>query len=549
MKPAIAGHCAHRLYASAPASVAAGAFPRLVGAAARLAEEADPTPLQRDELHALAEVIEQRPLNVTLGPELGQELVDRLNRSVSNGRGTSETRVDATAIRDALEIDLGRWHGAAVNAEMLGGLDDEAVLARLTRRLPSEPLRLDAKRRLIAVRVSRSAFTEVRGDPEATIARVLALGRNPVDVPAASALHGTFAAPALRGALVRQDAATGRASVLAYSDDGGARSVFGVIDLAATLRVEVEGLSRPLSLCAPPDDLGPDPCLDPATLSVGGRLAELDARGRLRLSEHLPAVELLALASAPELALPLRLGQRDLVELRFPLRFEAPAPVIFAGASGERGPDLEVDVTPVGERASFSVTPSGGAAVIAILEREELARFQIVSRGGAGQAGASGVRGTDGTMGRAGTSAMCPSIPGGAGGPGGPGGRGGDGQPGGVGGAGGNKTQVLERAAKEGAIAFDTPGAELHHEGELCTFDVIIRKFGLTDPALLRMAKVINAADTDRLDKDPLAAGLEAIAVGYGLRFPNDPENLKRQFEVYDALYAWCRLDVLKSAG
>ena len=111
------------------------------------------------------------------------------------------------------------------------------------------------------------------------------------------------------------------------------------------------------------------------------------------------------------------------------------------------------------------------------------------------------------------------------------------------------KTLVLERAEKEGAIAFDTPGAELHHEGELCTFDVIIRKFGLTDPALLRMAKVINAADTNRLDKDPLAAGLEAIAVGYGLRFPNDLENLRRQFEVYDALYAWCRLDVAVSAG
>jgi hypothetical protein len=111
------------------------------------------------------------------------------------------------------------------------------------------------------------------------------------------------------------------------------------------------------------------------------------------------------------------------------------------------------------------------------------------------------------------------------------------------------KTQVLERATKEGAIAFDSPGAEFHHEGDLCTFDVIIRKFGLTDPALLRMAKVINAADTDRLDEDPLAAGLEAIAVGYGLRFPNDLENLKRQFDVYDALYAWCRLDVLESAA
>lgn len=70
------------------------------------------------------------------------------------------------------------------------------------------------------------------------------------------------------------------------------------------------------------------------------------------------------------------------------------------------------------------------------------------------------------------------------------------------------KTQVLERAAKEPAIAFDTPGAELHHEGDLCTFDVIIRRFGLIDPALLRMARVVNAADTDRMDKDPLAAGL-----------------------------------------
>jgi hypothetical protein len=111
------------------------------------------------------------------------------------------------------------------------------------------------------------------------------------------------------------------------------------------------------------------------------------------------------------------------------------------------------------------------------------------------------------------------------------------------------KTQVLERATQEGAIAFDTSGAELHHDGDLCTFDVIIRKFALTDSALLRMAKVINAADTDRLDEDPLAAGLEAIAVGYGLRFPNDLENLKRQFDVYDALYAWCRLDVLESAA
>jgi hypothetical protein len=49
--------------------------------------------------------------------------------------------------------------------------------------------------------------------------------------------------------------------------------------------------------------------------------------------------------------------------------------------------------------------------------------------------------------------------------------------------------------------------------------------------------------------ENPLAAGFEAIAVGYGLRFPDDLENIERQFEVYDALYAWCRLDVTRSAA
>lgn len=108
------------------------------------------------------------------------------------------------------------------------------------------------------------------------------------------------------------------------------------------------------------------------------------------------------------------------------------------------------------------------------------------------------------------------------------------------------KSKVMEVAEKEGAIPFDTPGAELHHRDDMCTFDVIIKDYELTDKALLRMAKVVNAADTDRLDNDPIAAGLEAIAVGYGLRFPDDTENLAGQFEVYDALYGWCRLQVAR---
>jgi hypothetical protein len=104
------------------------------------------------------------------------------------------------------------------------------------------------------------------------------------------------------------------------------------------------------------------------------------------------------------------------------------------------------------------------------------------------------------------------------------------------------KSQVKGVAEREGAFSFDSPGADFDHEGELCTFDVMVREYGLTDKALLRLAKIINAADTRRLDKDPLAAGFEAIAVGYGLRFPDDRRNLEKQFEVYDALYAWCSL-------
>jgi hypothetical protein len=108
------------------------------------------------------------------------------------------------------------------------------------------------------------------------------------------------------------------------------------------------------------------------------------------------------------------------------------------------------------------------------------------------------------------------------------------------------KSQVDTVAKRENAIPFDAPGVELGHHDGLCSFESIIRKYELTDKALLRMAKIIHAADTDEFEADPLAAGLEAIAVGYGLRFPDDRENLDHQFDMYDALYTWCRLEVQK---
>jgi hypothetical protein len=113
----------------------------------------------------------------------------------------------------------------------------------------------------------------------------------------------------------------------------------------------------------------------------------------------------------------------------------------------------------------------------------------------------------------------------------------------------------IEQVAKEtGAIPFDAPGVELgHHEGDgaspgRCSFESIILKYGLKEPGLLRLAKIVHGADvSEDIDKEPLARGLEAIASGFSLRFPEDEENLAHQFDVYDALYAWCRLDVARN--
>jgi len=109
------------------------------------------------------------------------------------------------------------------------------------------------------------------------------------------------------------------------------------------------------------------------------------------------------------------------------------------------------------------------------------------------------------------------------------------------------KSRVMEVAKEQGAIPFDVADVELGHHGEGCSFDAIIQKYDLKDPALMRLAKIVNAADTNRLASDPIAAGLEAIASGFSIRFPDDVENLAHQFTVYDALYAWCRLETAKS--
>ncbi|MGC8602050.1 MAG: chromate resistance protein ChrB domain-containing protein, partial [Thermoprotei archaeon] len=92
-------------------------------------------------------------------------------------------------------------------------------------------------------------------------------------------------------------------------------------------------------------------------------------------------------------------------------------------------------------------------------------------------------------------------------------------------------------------IPFDVPGVELTHyfEGgeERVSFDAIIRKYGLKDPALLELAKVVRGADAKVPNPPPESAGLRAAAAGFRLISKDDYDNMRLQFPLYDALYAY----------
>ncbi|MBT9462420.1 chromate resistance protein ChrB domain-containing protein [Hydrogenophaga sp.] len=102
---------------------------------------------------------------------------------------------------------------------------------------------------------------------------------------------------------------------------------------------------------------------------------------------------------------------------------------------------------------------------------------------------------------------------------------------------------VLTQAGQRGAVAFDIPGAPISHEGELCSFDTLLRAFDLQDdPALVALARIVRAADTDRLELAREAAGLLALSLGLStLHATDDLAMLEAAMPMYDALLAWCR--------
>ena len=103
------------------------------------------------------------------------------------------------------------------------------------------------------------------------------------------------------------------------------------------------------------------------------------------------------------------------------------------------------------------------------------------------------------------------------------------------------KEMVFSKAKELEAIPYDIVGAEYSHEGELCTFDFILKKHHLTDSALSQLATIIRGADTDRFELAPQAAGLWAISAGLSYSIKSDHEMLAVGMKMYDALYSWAK--------
>lgn len=101
--------------------------------------------------------------------------------------------------------------------------------------------------------------------------------------------------------------------------------------------------------------------------------------------------------------------------------------------------------------------------------------------------------------------------------------------------------QVIAHAKATGAIPYDVPGVELTHDGPLCSFDALLKQYGLSDPNLQDLAIIVRGADTARPDLAPQCPGLLAVSLGLSHNFPDDHEMLKHGFVIYDALYAWLK--------
>jgi hypothetical protein len=106
--------------------------------------------------------------------------------------------------------------------------------------------------------------------------------------------------------------------------------------------------------------------------------------------------------------------------------------------------------------------------------------------------------------------------------------------------------KIKKVVEEQDAIPFDAPGVKLGHREGRCSFETIMEEYHLEDPVLQELAMIVRSADTSDRTKAPEGTGLDAIMTGIRLNSKDDFEAIQKAEQVYDALYSYCKLKLLR---
>jgi hypothetical protein len=446
--------CAHALLKAPPSEESALFFDAMGRAYEKLLRKADIE--QKPELQARLAALHDLYLFRPAGHEPHAPLMGELVQHLEAGRASGKLGPFAAARAEdlLLTVDLGhdRWKGAPVTTATLDGLaagKDEGLLRRFALRLASRDLQTEARRRIIRIHIAASTWPEVTAHAGEVEAKVLATGRNAVDVAAHAPLPSASldrAVLPVHGLLVRQKYDAQISTLLAEEGAGGQGKLMPALPMRGALHLPLAQLSLPPTLCAPEEELDVTPCVLASDVHVKTPFVDLDDHGDLHFLEHAKTADILKeIYDKPSVSWPVEVGHTKVLAFDWPVTLEKPDDVVMMGAP--KAPNTMVTVEEHAGRLFFQVDIGKGPLLVAV-EKPDTARFAIITRGAQGTAGSPGAAGSNGSPGSSGSSGSCPGSPGGNGGNGTAGGNGGPGGPGGRGADGGD---VLVKVACSGA--------------------------------------------------------------------------------------------------
>lgn len=382
------------------------------------------SPAAQARMSAMQRFYVDRKHGLDGNPLVDDKLFAELRLAIGQHRlGEVATRFGQELL-EAVDLEHGMWLGQPVTVAVLDSLSashDEQALQRFSRRLSSAELRDEARRRVIRLHIAASPFAEVRANAATVESTLMAHGNNPLSLPVHPPRRAWFdpSHMPMRGVLVRQQTWQQTATLLGYRGDQPGVSVMPELALRGALLVEVDGISRPVTLCAPKQDLDPSPCVNATDVKVENPVAYLDHGGVFHFVEHLTMADALMLGQMHDkFVLPVSVGGQRLCSFEWRLYYERPADFVVVGGTGGNGPALQITADHRDPLRYVFTVAFEGFRYLAVVEKPDIGSYAIESQGGQGAVGSSGSTGFSGSSG-----GTCEN--GGAGGPGGPGGSGG----------------------------------------------------------------------------------------------------------------------------